>query len=599
MFQSTFLRRIILIMVLALTISAFLTSILFALASSQSLELSRQNELLERAYAIADHYALFNGDFEEYSWKDLTSDKDFVGAQIYVYDSTGKIITQSIDSDDVSDDFVGRVTAYLDKNLIQKTGKKYDTMILTGNSQQSRLMIVQVPLISKGLNITGYIVLADTLIVVTSIQHELLRVMLLATFVASSFMLIPVYFISRRLVRPLRDVNEVALSFGNGDFSVRADTSHKGEIGELATSFNSLADQLSTSIYELTVERNRLREIFDVISEGIVSVDMDLRPVYSNPAIHTLFENSKKRNLFTNRLQLIPFDEVWEDFSKCIKEGATLERTLDERENAYLSTIVPTFDNNRQVVGATGFFRDISESERLEQTRRDYVANVSHELRTPLTALRGLVEPLADGMVKNETDRMRYYGIILHETMRLSRLIDDMLELSRLQARTIAFKTFPFDLNSLLSELKAKFEPIMEDAELSFDVVYKSGPCPTVMGNPDRVEQILVILMDNAKKYTSPGGSITISTELNEKDDLVLVSVIDTGQGIHEYDIDHIFDRFYKADRARGKKGTGLGLSIARELLSYMGETISVQSEYGEGTTFTFTLKCVRGTMWF
>ena len=109
----------------------------------------------------------------------------------------------------------------------------------------------------------------------------------------------------------------------------------------------------------------------------------------------------------------------------------------------------------------------------------------------------------------------------------------------------------------------------------------------------------LVILMDNAKKYTPQGGSITISTEFDDDNNQVLVSVIDTGQGIHEYDIDHIFDRFYKADRARGKKGTGLGLSIARELLSYMGETISVSSEYGEGTTFTFTLKRVQGTVWY
>jgi signal transduction histidine kinase len=173
-----------------------------------------------------------------------------------------------------------------------------------------------------------------------------------------------------------------------------------------------------------------------------------------------------------------------------------------------------------------------------------------------------------------------------------------MLELSRLQARTLAFKTFPFDLNVLLTDIEAKFTPVMTDASLLFKVVYKSGPCPTVSGNPDRVEQILVILMDNAKKYTPPGGSITITTEINEKQDQVLVSVIDSGQGIHEYDIDHIFDRFYKADRARGKKGTGLGLSIARELLNYMGETISVKSEYGEGTAFTFTLKRVRGSQW-
>lgn len=426
-----------------------------------------------------------------------------------------------------------------------------------------------------------------------------IEIFLLSAAIVSALMLLPAFLAARHLVKPLQRMNNVARSMGQGDFSIRANTAAKGEIGELAHSFNDLADKLSNSISELTIERNRLREIFDVISEGIVSIDLKLNPVYSNPAICTLFENAKRKNFFTERLKLIPFEEVWQDFQKCIDTGSTVERTIDLRDNAYLVTIVPSFDSNRLVTGATGFFRDISESEHLEQTRRDYVANVSHELRTPLTALRGLVEPLADGMVRSEDDRMRYYGIILHETLRLSRLIDDMLELSRLQARTIAFKTFPFDLNDLLSELKAKFTPIMNDATIIFHIEYKSGPCPTVMGNPDRVEQILIILMDNAKKYTAAGGTITISTELNEKKDVVLVSVKDTGQGIHEYDIDHIFDRFYKADRARGKKGTGLGLSIAKELLNYMGETITVHSDYGEGTTFTFTLKCVHGTMWY
>jgi two-component system, OmpR family, sensor histidine kinase VicK len=203
-------------------------------------------------------------------------------------------------------------------------------------------------------------------------------------------------------------------------------------------------------------------------------------------------------------------------------------------------------------------------------------------------------------MVKNEEDKMRYYSIILHETMRLSRLIDDMLELSKLQSRTLAFKTFPFDLNSLLTEIEAKYMSVMKNSELNFKVQFNTGKLPTVMGNPDRVEQVLVILMDNARKYTQAGGSITISSEYNEAVEKVFVSVIDTGQGIHEYDINHIFDRFFKADRARGKKGTGLGLAIAKELLTYMGEDITVESVYGEGTTFTFTLKKVAAnTAWF
>ena len=599
MFRSVFLRKIIIMMVFSLSLSAVLISILFTLASSQTLEISKENELLERAEAIAygmgDSAALQ----EDGSNLDtLLANRNFVGSYVEIYGKDGSLISKSTAGSDEDALIMTAADTYLSQNKLSSTGLTSDVTVLPKDNLSYKLMIVQVPIRDAG-EITGYIALINPMKEVLSIQQELLRVLLIATFVVAGIMLIPIYFITKHLVRPLQKVNLAARSFAQGDFSLRADARANGEIGELANSFNDLADKLSNSISELTVERNRLRGIFDVISEGIVSVDLDLHPVYSNPVITTLFENAKRKNLFTQRLQLIPFDEIWTDFQKCISEGTTIERTIDARDSAYQSTIVPTFDNNHKVVGATGFFRDISESEKLEQTRRDYVANVSHELRTPLTALRGLVEPLADGMVHSDADRMRYYGIILHETMRLSRLIDDMLELSRLQARTIAFKTFPFDLNSLLNELEAKFTPIMEESSLAFRVEFKKGPCPTVMGNPDRVEQILVILMDNAKKYTAAGGSITITTDLNDKKDTVLVSVVDTGQGIHEYDIDHIFDRFYKADRARGKKGTGLGLSIARELLSYMGETITVQSEYGEGTTFTFTLKCVHGSMWF
>lgn len=597
MVRSAFLRRIILLMLITLIFSAIFASFLFAWASGQTLETGKENELIERAGSIAENYAA-GSSTDQQNLNALLSSKSIVGSYVMILDKDGtKLATTAAESE--QDTYVlSRLQTYLDQNRLQITGKSNDKYIIPKQNDHAGIMVIQVPVVSGGSTV-GSVVLANTINGIPAIQQNLFQLLIVSTLLAVLLMMVPLYFATRQLVKPLQKINKVARSMGQGDFSVRADTKALGEVGELAQSINELADKLSNSISELTIERNRLREIFDVISEGIVSVDLKLRPVYSNPVINSLFENSKRKNFFTERLQLIPFEEVWQDFQKCIDTGTTIERTIDSRENAYLATIVPTFDSNSQVTGATGFFRDISESEHLEQTRRDYVANVSHELRTPLTALRGLVEPLADGMVRNEDDRMRYYGIILHETLRLSRLIDDMLELSRLQAKTIAFKTFPFDLNVLLSELKTKFTPIMHDATITFNIEFKNGPCPTVMGNPDRVEQILIILMDNAKKYTAAGGSITISTEYDEKKDMVLVSVKDTGQGIHEYDIDHIFDRFYKADRARGKKGTGLGLSIAKELLNYMGETITVQSEYGEGTTFTFTLKCVHGTMWY
>lgn len=599
MFRSVFLRRIILIVMIALLFSAIFSSGLFLLASASY---SREDILQKTLEKAEDLSISLNTDSEQiHSESDVNEfilEYDLFGSYVLIYDAEGHLLVQTNEFSEYDTRVLIPTKLHSEANWLNKSDYVYVHDFLPFGQMLDQIIIVQTPLYVNG-ELTAYIIVATPTEDMSRLLSDFLNILLLSTFFVSLAMLMPVYFATMRLVMPLRKVTTIAQAMGQGDFSIRADSNAKGEIGELAKSFNDLSDRLSKSITDLTVERNRLREIFDVISEGIVSVDTKLRPQYTNPAITTLFENARRKNLFTERLQIIPFEEIWDDMKQCINEKITIERTINEKDNSYLSTIVPTFDNEGNIIGATGFFRDITESERLEQTRRDYVANVSHELRTPLTALRGLVEPLADGMVRSESDRKRYYGIILHETMRLSRLIDDMLELSRLQARTLAFKTFPFDLNALLKEIEAKFEPVMTDAELQFKVEFKSGKLPTVMGNPDRVEQILVILMDNAKKYTPQGGSITISTEFDDDNNQVLVSVIDTGQGIHEYDIDHIFDRFYKADRARGKKGTGLGLSIARELLSYMGETISVSSEYGEGTTFTFTLKRVQGTVWY
>ena len=606
MFRSLFLRKMVFLVLVALCASALLSATLFNYAAGEVSKDNTEEIMIDKARSMASFLGSYADQDKTLSDSEITgklksisagyASRDVLGTFFLLYDANGSLISSS--NPQTSEDLrlLSAIDIFCTSNMLTNSDNKN----LRGelDNDGSNVIMIQFPVQTEN-KLCGYLIIGDRISSSPAAVTGFSQVLILSTLVVSLFMLIPVYFASKRLIRPLNRVTDVANALGRGDFSIRANDKTKGEIGDLAASVNELAEKLSKSITSVTTERNRLKEIFDIISEGIVSVNKDLQPDYSNNAIATLFEKVPRKNLFTEKLQLIPFEEVWEDFENCIKTGETYERTIEAKDCAYSSTIVPIKDNEKTIIGATGFFRDISEQERLEQTRRDYVANVSHELRTPLTAMRGLVEPLADGMVKKEEDRQRYYGIILHETMRLSRLIDDMLELSRLQARTLAFNTFPFDLNKLLSEFETKFKPVMEDAELNFSVEYKTGPLPTVMGNPDRVEQIIVILLDNAKKYTPAGGSITISTEYSDETDQVLVSVADTGQGIHEYDIDHIFDRFYKADRARGKKGTGLGLAIAKELLSYMGETITVQSEYGEGTTFTFTLKRVTGSVWY
>jgi len=204
-----------------------------------------------------------------------------------------------------------------------------------------------------------------------------------------------------------------------------------------------------------------------------------------------------------------------------------------------------------------------------------------------LTAMRALIEPLKEGMVTEEADRMRYYDIILREIMRLSRLINDQLELSRLQSGTIAIEKQRMRSDDLIYDTCERYATSAEEHGLTLNVLSDFGEFPMVYGNADRIEQMLIILLDNAIKYTEE-GSVSVSGKWD--DEKVIISVKDTGIGIEEMDLPYVFDRFYKVDKAHSGKGSGLGLSIASELLKKMGEEIWVTSEKGEGSEFSFTI---------
>ena len=591
MFQSTLLKRTMSLVVLSLVASAILATIAFIVAGRMTTLRIEVENATKQDYKYKDIFQNHPDYFENVDFRLLFFNTSYAsGHDYYLVNMNGEILNcTSIENRNLK---VSDTAVFLPllNQLQYEESNGMEFYIDDTLKVEDMIIVTRIPVTIDGnpyfLYSLTYLNGYNDLIV------KYLNILLLSTLMAACAMLVPAYAFVSRMVLPIQKINEVAMEYGKGNFSARADETHKGEIGELGQSFNFLADKLSKSINDLTAERNQLQDIFDIISDGIVVVDSYSVPVTTNKAIHKLFERAEKNNMFTERLQLIPFDEVWADFEDCIATGETKTRQIDTRDYAYQCTIIPKYDSTdpTKIIGATGFFRDIFEEQKNERFRQDYVANISHELRTPLQTLRGLIEPLSDGMVKKEADRQRYYQIILNETMRLSRLIDDMLELSKLQSRTLAFKTFPFNINNLISSIEIRFKPIMKEAGIKFSVQNNYGELPTVMGNPDRVEQILVILLDNAKKYTPSGKSITILTDYIETEKKVYISVADTGQGIHEYDIGHIFDRFFKADRARGKKGSGLGLSIAKELLTYMGETITVNSKYEEGSTFTFTL---------
>lgn len=224
----------------------------------------------------------------------------------------------------------------------------------------------------------------------------------------------------------------------------------------------------------------------------------------------------------------------------------------------------------------------------LEQTRRDYVANVSHELKTPITAIRAVSELLNDDIINNENDKQKYYKQILRESIRLEILIKDMLELSRLQSGNIYLEKSKVDLTSILLEVIDEFNVIADDMDVNFIIPYNIDNLPMVYTNRDRIIQLLIILLDNAFKYTPPEGSVFL--EVVTRKSHIEINIIDTGIGISENDIPFIFERFYKADKSHSSNGTGIGLSIALEIAKHLGEEIYVESKLKEGSKFVFTI---------
>ena len=390
-----------------------------------------------------------------------------------------------------------------------------------------------------------------------------------------------------RIIRPIRRMNEVALQMADGRFDLRVNEETFGEIGQLAQSFNRLSKTLKKTFSELTFERNRLVQILNGMTEGIAAIDKAGNITHINPALEKLF--AKNTASTDPRMRVIGHKEVWEAFGKTMQTGEISTFQLTEYTTVIHASIAPVKNDSGEIEGAVGLFMDVSTEAQLERTRREYVANVSHEMRSPLTAVRGLIEPLRDGMVTNEDTKKRYYDIILREVVRLSRLISDLMELSRLQSGNLAIEPGIFSIGEMIEDVIEKYASICQEKQIKLTAQSDFDTCPALYANPDRIEQLLGILIDNAVKYTPESGEISISGDWSGERAVFRVS--DTGTGIAREHLPHVFERFYKVDKAHSGMGSGLGLSIAKEMMDLMGESICVESEEGKGTTFTFTCR--------
>lgn len=575
-------KRFLYVVIIAVVMTALLTTLLYTFISRSAFTSIKEAEMMPRADALADLIGALDavGGASIPEILDLLDDNDdgasLIGAWLVISDADGHVRFAS-DSINIGLGDTREIMREISLRVID--GENVTTSSIPG-LRDNNVALVSAP-IKTGGAVLMFVPMYETIVAMDSLTGTLIISLLLSL----PLVVVLVYYAIGLIVRPLRQMRDVALSMSAGSFSARADEGQRGEIGELARSLNHLSRALGQTLTELTLERNRLRQMVDGLTEGLVAVDHKNGLTHGNPAIARLF-SALSADRRSDKLKLIPLESVWADFASVLASGERIERALALPDRIIRMSIEPLKDMRSEAVGAVGLFQDITESERLERTRRDYVANVSHEMRTPLTAMRGLIEPLSDGMVTHDETRQRYYSILMRETMRLSRLIDDLMALSRLQSGSVEIDEHEVDVNLLLEDVKNKYIQPMEEHGLAFELFAEGGI--RALSNADRVEQVLVILLDNAMKYTPEGGRVTIRAAVGDK---ITLSVEDTGVGISRADQPSIFDRFYKVDKAHSGLGSGLGLSIAKEMLRLMGEDIWVESEEGEGSRFYFTLK--------
>lgn len=574
MFKDTILRRIVVIILLSVLLSAVLTTAAFYYSGGRVFSGIKAKELRPRAEYLANITAEYLQGLITKETYERSIGRGFKvwDASMYAYDACGDLFAYPASEDStVNKDAIS--------GLLQNVLK--GESVYSPNTKNHAGVLIGEPVVSRFGNVIGALFLVKPLNELNAAMGSLIYALIISMIASSLIMILPAYLGSRSIVRPIRQMNVTANAMAGGNFTAKAEEEGTDELVQLGRSLNHLSAALSATISDLTLEKNRLHAVINGMGEGIIAIDAEGKIIKTNSAALRLLGGS-----YADDITALPaYRQAAEDIG-CVLGGETVSKELKVRDRILRVAITPLTDGGRGE-GAVMLIRDITEASRLEQTRTEYVANVSHELRTPIASIRGLADALNDGLVKKDEDKARYYGYILRESMRLSRLIDDLLELSRLQSGTIAFKKQFISINELIEDVADRYVSAAREKGLNVEI--DIGEPYKVYTNPDRAEQVLVALTDNAIKY---GYSGTLRFSAEKKGDSLYISVSNPGS-IADEDIDHVFERFYKADKAHAGQGTGLGLSIVNEVLGLLGERIWAKSENGT-VTFTFTLSTVK-----
>lgn len=467
------------------------------------------------------------------------------------------------------------------KKVVKRAMMPNETM---RNRVYNELFIVGVPLRTSDGN--GAVFVYQSLKAVEETTKQTTKFIFLAAFIAIVLTTVFAFFLSTRITAPLRKMRQVVFEMARGKFDSKVPIVTHDEIGELAMAFNQMGRQLQFHINALNQEKEQLASILSSMADGVITLNRNGEVLITNPPADRFLQAWYYEQGQRDDLSPLP-PQVNELFTKAVaeeKEQAT-EMALQGRN--WVIVMTPLY-NGKVIRGAVAVLRDMTEERRLDKLRKDFIANVSHELRTPIAMLQGYSEAIVDDIAATDEEKKELAKVIYDESLRMGRLVNDLLDLARMEAGHLTLHKERVPLRSYTERIIHKFQALAKEkgVRLLVDINEEF----VVLLDPDRIEQVLTNLIDNALRHTDDGGEVRVIVDGDEE--AVRISVRDSGSGIAEEDLPFVFERFYKADKARtrSRSGTGLGLAIAKNIVEAHKGTIAVHSKLGEGTTFTFTL---------
>jgi two-component system phosphate regulon sensor histidine kinase PhoR len=396
------------------------------------------------------------------------------------------------------------------------------------------------------------------------------------------------WWLSRPLAAPMKRLLEGAHALARGDLTRRIHEDRDDEFGQVARVLNQAAFGIQEQFAAATREQARFQAVLSAMEDGLLAVDHRGIVLLANDAL--LRSHNLAGSTGTHYLEVFRQAEIGALIDGVLTSGErrTAEIDLAGTGRAFLLVGVPFPASPGEAHGAVITFNDVSERRRVDRIRRDFVANASHELRTPLTSIRGFVEALEDGGLEEADTARRFLSRIRANADRMASLVDDLLELSRLESGAQPPSLEPLDCAAVVADVLTSFAKIAARKSISLDA--DEAEAPRVLGDSDRLRRILEHLVDNALKYTPDGGRVSV--RVGREGDGAMVSVEDTGPGITAEHLPRLFERFYRVDTARSRElgGTGLGLSIVKHLAESMGASVRVASTPGRGSTFEVRL---------